>query len=214
MSPVPTISPALRRRGLAAAAATAGAGAIVALLAMSSATPTSVAALAPVAGSATAAAAAVPEAESLTAARSVPRATYTRLRPTAERAATNPKAGKAATHAAPAAKSCAGMSSTADAFLQHVYAAHLEASPGQQVADITDVDQYVTTHTVMLENMLEPLIGGGGSALDAFLQHVYAAHLEASPGQQVADIADIDQYVTTHTVMVENMLEPLLGGSC
>jgi len=46
---------------------------------------------------------------------------------------------------------------------------------------------------------------------------VYAAHLEASPGQQVADIADLDQYVKTHTVMVENMLAPLAGadlGSC
>ena len=47
-------------------------------------------------------------------------------------------------------------------------------------------------------------------AVDTFLQHVYAAHLEASPGQQVADlIGDLDQYVKTHTVMVENMVAPL-----
>ena len=54
-------------------------------------------------------------------------------------------------------------------------------------------------------------MGGAQGAVDTFLQHVYAAHLEASPGQQVADIGDIDQYVKTHTVMVENMVTPLGG---
>jgi plastocyanin len=107
--------------------------------------------------------------------------------------------------------SCTGLSAAVDAFLQHFYAAHLETSPGQQVADALSIDQYVKTHTVMLANMLDPLIGGGQDTLDAFLQHVYAAHLEASPGQQVADIADIDQYVKTHTVMIENMVKPFGG---
>jgi hypothetical protein len=40
---------------------------------------------------------------------------------------------------------------------------------------------------------------------------VYAAHLETSPGQQVADALQIDRYIKTHTVMVEHMLEPLMG---
>jgi len=114
------------------------------------------------------------------------------------------------THPAPTAP-CDGLKSSVDAFMQHFYAAHLETSPGQQVADALDVDQYTKTHTVLVENMLKPLLGGATSALDAFLQHVYAAHLEASPGQQVADALDVDQYVKTHTVMVENMIKPLIG---
>jgi hypothetical protein len=106
---------------------------------------------------------------------------------------------------------CGGLFAAVDSFLQHLNAAHLETSPGQQVSDALDVDQYVKTHTVLVENMLKPLLGGSTAALDTFLQHVYAAHLEASPGQQAADVLDVDQYVKTHTVMVENMLKPLAG---
>jgi hypothetical protein len=95
--------------------------------------------------------------------------------------------------------------------MQHMNAAHLETSPGQQVAEAVNVDQYVKTHTVLIGNMLKPVLGGTTSALDAFLQHVYAAHLEASPGQQAADALAIDQYVKTHTVMIENMIKPLAG---
>ena len=43
------------------------------------------------------------------------------------------------------------------------------------------------------------------------MQHVYAAHLETAPGQQVADALAVDQYVKTHTVLVENMIKPLAG---
>ena len=106
---------------------------------------------------------------------------------------------------------CTGLSSTIDAFLQHVYAAHLETSVGQQVTDALDLDQYLKTHLVLVENMLKPLLGGTQSTLDAFLQHVYAAHLETSVGQQVTDALAIDQYVKTHTVLVENMIKPLVG---
>jgi hypothetical protein len=119
--------------------------------------------------------------------------------------------------AATPAGACSGLQAAIDTFMVHFDAAHLETSPGQQVADALSVDQYTKTHTVLVEHMLAPLLGGGQGALDTFLQHVYAAHLEASPGQQVADIADLDQYVKTHTVMVENMLAPLAGadlGSC
>jgi hypothetical protein len=114
------------------------------------------------------------------------------------------------THPAPTTP-CDGLQASVDAFMQHMNAAHLETSPGQQVADALAVDQYVKTHTVLIENMLKPLLGGASSALDAFLQHVYAAHLEASPGQQVADALAVDQYIKTHTVMVENMIKPLIG---
>ncbi len=104
---------------------------------------------------------------------------------------------------------CTGLESTIDAFMQHVYAAHLETSLGQQVTDALNLDQYLKTHLILVENMLKPLLGGVQSTLDTFLQHVYAAHLETSLGQQVTDALAIDQYVKTHTVLVENMLKPL-----
>ena len=106
---------------------------------------------------------------------------------------------------------CTGLESSVDAFMQHFYSAHLETSPGQQVADALSVDQYLKTHLVLVENMVKPLLGGAQSTLDTFMQHVYAAHLETSPGQQVADALAIDQYAKTHTVLVENMIKPLVG---
>jgi len=112
----------------------------------------------------------------------------------------------------PTEEACAGAMSAADAFLQHFYAGHLETSVGQQVKEITDVDQYVKTHTVLVENMLKPLLSGSDSALQKFLQHFYSAHLETSLGQQVKEITDADQYVKTHTVLVEDMVKSLLGG--
>jgi hypothetical protein len=106
---------------------------------------------------------------------------------------------------------CVGLNSAVDAFMAHFYAAHLETSPGQQVADALSLDQYATTHLVLVENMVKPLVGGGSAALDVFLQHVYAAHLETSPGQQVADALAVDQYALTHTVMIADMVKPLAG---
>ena len=106
---------------------------------------------------------------------------------------------------------CTGLEATVDAFMQHFYAAHLETPLTQQVTDALSVDQYLKTHLVLVENMLKRLLGGAQSTLDTFLQHVYAAHLETGVGQQVTDALAIDQYVKTHTVLVENMIKPLVG---
>ena len=106
---------------------------------------------------------------------------------------------------------CTGLEASVDVFMQHLYAAHLETGLGQQVTDILNLDQYVKTHLVLVENMLKPLLGGAQSTLDVFLQHVYSAHLETSVGQQVTDALDVDQYVKTHTVWVENLIKPLVG---
>ncbi|MDQ4114059.1 MAG: hypothetical protein M3306_23615 [Actinomycetota bacterium] len=111
----------------------------------------------------------------------------------------------------PSADACGGLQAAVDAFLMHLNAAHLETSPGQQVTDALAVDKYVLAHTVLIENMLKPLVAGSDAALGTFLQHVYAAHLETSPGQQVADAAAVDKYVLAHTVLIENMLKPLAG---
>jgi len=106
---------------------------------------------------------------------------------------------------------CTGLESSVDAFMQHFYSAHLETPLTQQVTDALSVDQYLKTHLVLVENMLKPLVGGTQSTLDVFLQHLYAAHLETGVGQQLADALAFDQYVKTHTVMVENMIKPLVG---
>jgi hypothetical protein len=104
-----------------------------------------------------------------------------------------------------------GLNTAVDAFMAHFYAAHLETSLGQQVLDALSVDQYLGTHLVLVEQMVKPLIGGSSAALDKFLQHIYAAHLETSPGQQVADALALDQYALTHTVMIADMVRPLAG---
>jgi plastocyanin len=103
--------------------------------------------------------------------------------------------------------------STVGAFWDHFEAAHLETSVGQQAADALALDQYVLTHTVMVENMLAPILGGGSDGTaGAFWAHFQAGHLETSPGNQVAEALSLDQYVLTHTVLIENMLKPLIGG--
>jgi plastocyanin len=113
----------------------------------------------------------------------------------------------------PTTTACGGVQAALNTFLQHVYAGHLGESVGQQVGDISNVNQYVLTHTVLVANMLKPLVAGGEDALNTFLQHVYAGHLGESVGQQAQDILNLNQYVNTHTVLVENMLKPLLGGA-
>jgi hypothetical protein len=50
-----------------------------------------------------------------------------------------------------------------------------------------------------------------------FVEHMYHAHFERSPMQQAADLAQADQYVKLHTVLVEHMLAPTLtavSGDC
>jgi hypothetical protein len=100
--------------------------------------------------------------------------------------------------------------STVGAFIAHFKAGHLEPSLAAQVADLLNLDQYVKTHTVLVENMIIPILGSDKSTLDAFLTHFKAGHLQLSPLEQVADLLSTDQYVKTHTVLIENMIIPLL----
>ena len=95
--------------------------------------------------------------------------------------------------------------------MTHLEKAHLETSPGQQVADLVNVDQYTKTHTVLLESILSPLIDvvmALPAGLLPLMTHLDKAHLETSPGQQVADLLSVDQYVKTHTVLAEAILAP------
>ena len=232
----PTSTRDPRRRGLVAVASLAGAGAAVSafMLAPTGATPAAsapaaadVALIAPVAPVVPAAGTSV--APRRVVARPAPASrTTVRHRATATRAVAHRASHKVAPKArsssmttsatAPEAAmtmdstdACVGLNSAVDAFMAHFYAAHLETSLGQQVADALSLDQYATTHLVLVENMVKPLVGGGSAALDVFLQHVYAAHLETSPGQQVADALAVDQYALTHTVMIADMVAPLAG---
>lgn len=103
-----------------------------------------------------------------------------------------------------------------DAFMAHVKAAHLERSLFQQITDILAIDQYVLTHTVWLESVLQPVFDGTADqavrdTLAPVMAHIKTAHLERSPLQQVTDILAVDQYVLTHTVWLETVLAPLAG---
>jgi nucleoid-associated protein YgaU len=214
MSSLPMIGTSTRRSALVTVAALAGAGASLSLFALTNgATPLPdtlvnqagttlpLAAVAPVIAPAPA-----PAPAAAPAAAPVARVAAPKAAPAAKAAAAP------APHAmAVPAASCTGAKPASDAFLQHLQAAHLATSPLQQVTDAADVDAYTQAHTVLIGNMLMPLVGGAEGTLDAFLQHVYAAHLGESPTEQVADAANVDQYVKTHTVMAENMITPLVG---
>ena len=220
----------LRRRGLATVASVAGAGAAVSafMLAPSSAVPaaapvvTSGVAAPPAAGTAAAPRRVSAPAPARRTTSVSHRAGPTRplaLRTAPPRRAAHHNGGRTAVANSSAAAatmpmpsdSCTGLNAAVDAFMQHFYAAHLETSPGQQAADALSLDQYALTHTVLVENMLKPLVGGSTAAVEVFMAHVYAAHLETSPGQQAADALAVDQYVLTHTVMVADMIAPLAG---
>lgn len=106
-------------------------------------------------------------------------------------------------------------SAASDALMRHIEAAHLQTSPGQQVKDLADLDEYIKLHTVLVQNMAQPVLDGVvtdglASSLDTLRRHVETAHLQTSPGQQVADLLALDEYVKLHTVLVQNMLAPNL----
>jgi len=96
-------------------------------------------------------------------------------------------------------------------FVAHFDHGHLEESPGQQANDVLNVGQYVQTHTVLVEQMLAPALSvalAAPTGIDPFVAHFDHAHLEESPGQQASDLTNTDQYVKTHTVLIEQMLAP------
>jgi plastocyanin len=105
-------------------------------------------------------------------------------------------------------------------FWTHLQGAHLETPLGQQVTEALDVDQYVQTHTVLIEHMLAPAFSTLSSSLNGltpFWVHLQGAHLQTPVGQQVTEALDVDQYVNTHTILLENMLGPTVDpliGSC
>jgi len=134
------------------------------------------------------------------------------------------KASKAAATTAPATRTqttCSTSPSlaagTADPFEQHLFAAHLERSPAQQVQDAGDVSTYVAVHTALVQAMAQPSLAWGDQAttvlqqaLAPFEAHLYAAHLDQSPTQQAAALMDPSTYTLNHTALVGQMLQPVL----
>jgi plastocyanin len=101
-------------------------------------------------------------------------------------------------------------------FIAHVRAAHLQTSPITQVTEILNTDQYIKTHTVMLDQMLVPIVDGTTSkavtdALSPLITHIRAAHLQTSVFTQLTELLNADQYIKTHTVMLDQVLAPLLS---
>ena len=47
--------------------------------------------------------------------------------------------------------------------------------------------------------------------LAPFVTHFDHAHLEESPAQQAGDLLNVNQYVKTHTVLIEDMTAPATG---
>ena len=96
----------------------------------------------------------------------------------------------------------------------HIEKAHLERSPGQQVGDLQKTDDYLEVHTVWVEAFTAPARNGvvhiAGETPKPFFGHIEHAHLQRSPGQQVADLRATDDYLLIHTVWFESMLQPTI----
>lgn len=67
--------------------------------------------------------------------------------------------GPPGTPGASSSGSCASLNQVLLPLLQHINTTHLGESPGQQVNDLLNLDQYVLTHTTLIENMIAPTEG-------------------------------------------------------
>ena len=119
----------------------------------------------------------------------------------------------------PTTNSTCAVSSGLQTLLTHINSAHLDESPGQQVSDILNVDQYVGNHLVLVQKILQPLTGGGltnalSGLLQTLLTHVNSAHLDESPAQQVSDILDVNTYIGNHLSLVQRMLSSTEALAC
>jgi hypothetical protein len=97
----------------------------------------------------------------------------------------------------------------------------MERSPAQQVGDAQETDDYLLLHSVWIENFTAPARNGvvhiAGETPKPFFGHIEHAHLQRSPGQQVADLRATDDYLLLHTVWAQSLMQPtvdVLDGSC
>ncbi|MGH2690197.1 MAG: hypothetical protein ACRDKW_15535, partial [Actinomycetota bacterium] len=128
-------------------------------------------------------------------------------------------AGHPLVHAEPAA-CVSALNGSLEPFSAHLKYAHIERQVPDQIEDIKATNQYVLTHTVLVQAMVAPLQEGVLKVLDGtpgpFFTHLKFAHLERSPFEQVEDIKATDQYVKTHVALAEAMAAPAgeVVGAC
>jgi hypothetical protein len=110
---------------------------------------------------------------------------------------------------------------TTEPMYAHFQKAHMERSPAQQVGDAQETDDYLLLHSVWIENFTAPARNGvvhiAGETPKPFFGHIEHAHLQRSPGQQVADLRATDDYLLLHTVWAQSLMQPtvdVLDGSC
>ena len=99
-------------------------------------------------------------------------------------------------------------------FITHMDHAHFQESIGQQASDLSNINNYVLIHTVLIENMVDPLFNlamAAPNGVNPFIVHFDRAHLEESPGQQANDLTNVQNYTKIHTVLIEDMLVPVTG---
>jgi plastocyanin len=53
--------------------------------------------------------------------------------------------------------------------------------------------------------------GNGDSTLRVLRRHIEYGHLQASPGDQISDLLNLNDYTRAHTVLGQNLLRPILG---
>ena len=132
--------------------------------------------------------------------------------------AASPKPAAAGETCTPTAATPGAIDAATQAFMAHLYAAHLSSSPADQVnAILSNPSNYVLIHTALVEAMMQTGVASFtniGSTLQAvtipFFAHIYSAHLSQSPEQQVqAIVSNPDAYVLLHTVWAQSMLSPL-----
>ncbi|HEX3611386.1 MAG TPA: plastocyanin/azurin family copper-binding protein [Sporichthyaceae bacterium] len=96
-------------------------------------------------------------------------------------------------------------------FLQHMDVAHWNRSPAGQAKDIADLDTWLKSHEALFRMMFDPAVGKGSPAYSGpvtgpFMQHMDAAHWSRSPGQQLEDIGDFQNWAAAHAALLQAML--------
>jgi plastocyanin len=115
-------------------------------------------------------------------------------------------------------QSSLGQAPVIGTFLQHMDVAHWNRSPAGQASDIADLDSWLKSHEALFRMMLDPAVGKSGPAYTApvtgpFMQHMDAAHWNRSPGQQLEDIADFQNWAAAHAALIQAMIASGGGGS-
>jgi plastocyanin len=106
-------------------------------------------------------------------------------------------------------------------FMQHMQTAHLQEPVDQQIADIRNIQKYLSTHMALIGTELQTADGERQALMKGLIplvQHVETAHLQEPVDQQIADITNLNKYLTMHLNLIDAIVSPglngLVGGGC